>query len=244
MQLTPRNLVLACGAVLAGGTVFGVITTLAPPVTLTPATATTPPAASTAPSTTDTRGLGDEEISYPASPALSMSAWPTPVATRPVGLTPSPGALPNSSPAPSASASPATKARLSSDPTTTSSATSTREPVRAGSGPAPGATRAPRPRATPTRAATTARRPAAAPRRTSTLGEWRAPDLQVGANTIALPRLTSGATVRVTVGCSPSSACQVTGDQLVIDPAATAVTVTWWAPARNGYRAWQVSRGL
>lgn len=75
-------------------------------------------------------------------------------------------------------------------------------------------------------------------------GGWQAPSLHVGANTIALPRLTSKATVRVTVGCSPSSACHLDGDQLVIDPAATAVTVTWWAPATAGYRSWQVSRVL
>lgn len=75
-------------------------------------------------------------------------------------------------------------------------------------------------------------------------GGWQAPSLHVGANTIALPRLTSRATVRVTVGCSPSSACHVSGDQLVIDSAATAVTVTWWAPAAAGYRSWQVSRVL
>jgi hypothetical protein len=59
-----------------------------------------------------------------------------------------------------------------------------------------------------------------------------------------VPRLTSRATVRVTVGCSPSSACQISADQLVIDPSASAVTVTWWAPAARGYRAWQVSRAL
>ena len=39
MQLTPRNLVMACGAMLAGGAVFGVITTLAPAVSLPTATA-------------------------------------------------------------------------------------------------------------------------------------------------------------------------------------------------------------
>jgi hypothetical protein len=50
--------------------------------------------------------------------------------------------------------------------------------------------------------------------------------------------------VRVTVGCSPSSACQVSADQLVIDATAASVTVTWWAPARSGYPSWEVSRGL
>ena len=63
MQLTPRNLVMACGAMLAGGAVFGVITTLAPAVSLPTATGATPTPTATA--TAD--GLGDEEITYPAS---------------------------------------------------------------------------------------------------------------------------------------------------------------------------------
>ena len=84
MQLTPRNLVMACGAMLAGGAVFGVITTLAPAVSLPTATGATPTPTATA----TTGGLGDEEITYPASPAPDVSAWPTPIASRPRGDVP------------------------------------------------------------------------------------------------------------------------------------------------------------
>ena len=76
------------------------------------------------------------------------------------------------------------------------------------------------------------------------VGGWRAPSLHPGANTIAIPRLTSDARAQVTVACSPSSACQVSGDQLLIDAGAASVTVTWWAPARGGERSWGVSREL
>jgi hypothetical protein len=58
------------------------------------------------------------------------------------------------------------------------------------------------------------------------------------------PSLTSGASVQVTVACSPSRACLVSGSDLVIDPSAESVTVTWSASARSGYRAWSVSRGM
>ncbi|MBK9740983.1 MAG: hypothetical protein IPO93_16120 [Actinobacteria bacterium] len=81
-------------------------------------------------------------------------------------------------------------------------------------------------------------------RTTTVVGGWRAPALHPGANVIALPRLSSGARTQVTVACSPSSACQVSGDELVIDASAVSVTVTWWAPARGSYRAWGTSRGL
>jgi hypothetical protein len=75
-------------------------------------------------------------------------------------------------------------------------------------------------------------------------GGWSAPALRVGANDVRPPSLTSGARVQVLVACSPSRACVVSGSDLVIDPAAESVTVTWSAPARAGYRAWSVSRGL
>jgi hypothetical protein len=251
MQLTPRNLVMACAAILAGGAVFGAITTLMPAVSLPAATTAgtqspTPTALATAATTTD--GLGDEEITFPASPAPTSSTWPTPIPTSPVPASPIPStpgpASPVVSPTPTAvtssaqAASPAPTARPSGVPSP--SAASPRVTARAGTAATPRATLAPRRVVTPS----PTRQSAPAPRRTTVAGGWRAPGLHVGSNAITLPRLTSGATVRVTVGCSPSSACQVTGDQLVIDPAATAVTVTWWAPARAGFRAWQVSRAL
>ena len=236
MQLTPRNLFMACGAMLAGGAVFGVITTLAPAVSLPTATGATPNPTVTA----TAGGLGDEEITYPASPAPDVSAWPTPIATGPAEMSPS--ATPSPAPvSPSATTTARASAGASGSP-----AAKTKRPVRTGSGStsASASTRAPRPRATPTPTRRAAQTPAAGPRRTTFVGGWQAPSLHVGANTIVVPRLTSRAKVRVTVGCAPSSACHVTGDQLVIEPSATAVTVTWWAPANGGYPSWQVSRGL
>jgi hypothetical protein len=47
----------------------------------------------------------------------------------------------------------------------------------------------------------------------------------------------------VTVGCSPSAGCVLTGSTLTIAEG-TSVTVTWVAPARAGHTAWSVSRGL
>lgn len=238
MQLTPRNLVMACGAMLAGGAVFGVITTLAPAVSLPTASAAIP---APTPLVT-TGGLGDEEITYPASATPKLSAWPTPIAADPAEMSPS--ATPSPTPTP-ASPSATTPARPTAE-ASTSPAAKTKRPVRTGSGVTspPASTRAPRPRATPTPTRRAVQTTAPAPRRTTFLGGWQAPSLQVGANTIVVPRLTSRAKVRVTVGCSPSSACHVTGDQLVIEPSATTVTVTWWAPANGGYPSWQVSRGL
>lgn len=254
MQLTPRNLVLACGAMLAGGAVFGVVTTLAPAVSLPTATAANPTPAPTTWPTPASGDLGDEEITFPASPNTSAtvapSAWPTPVASSPASgpAIPSPSATPAAAPesagSPSASLSTADgpdHAMPSATPATSTSARP-RATMRPGSSQAARGARVPRPTATPTPARRTA--PAPSLRRTSATGGWQAPSLRIGANTIAVPRLTSRATVRVTVGCSPSSACQISGDQLVIDPSATAVTVTWWAPAARGYRAWQVSRAL
>ncbi|MDO8308922.1 MAG: hypothetical protein Q7V58_11265 [Actinomycetota bacterium] len=221
--MTPRHLVLSCGALLAGGAVFGVVTTLAPSVSLPTATAETP--------TATPSGLGDEQITYPAAPDAAAS--PTALASRPAALPPSPTASPSQE-SPFASTTPSTPAPVSSPSTPRAT---------------PRATRAPRPPATPAPAQRPA--PAAtppvvskAPQRTTVLGGWHAPSLHVGANTIVLPRLDSAARVRVTVGCSPSSTCQVSGDQLVIDSAATSVTVTWWAPANGDYSSWQVSRGL
>lgn len=232
---------MACGAMLAGGAVFGVITTLMPAVSLPTATAVNPTATPTA--TAD--DLGDEEIAFPASPVATPVPWPTPIATSPIptATIPTPSASPaTSSPSPSPTLTTSPSPLVPPTPT----APRPRATVRAAAGQSARASRPPRPTATPT----TPRRPAPAPapaptsRLTTVTGGWQAPSLHVGANTIALPRLTSRATVRVTVGCSPSSACHFDGDQLVIDASATAVTVTWWAPAAAGYRSWQVSRVL
>lgn len=239
MQLTPRNLVMACAAMLAGGTVFGVITTLMPAVSLPTAAAVDPTAIPTA-STAPAGELGDEEITFPASPAPTTISWPTPVSLSPSPAAASAPAFPTPVAPPATPSTPASPTTSQSVAPSTSAAPRPRTTARPGSGHTARPSRAPRPTATPT----ATRRPAPAPRRTTVTGGWRVPHLHVGDNTIAVPRLTSRATVRVTVGCSPSSGCHASGDQLVIDPAATAVTVTWWAPATAGYRSWQVSRVL
>ena len=252
MQLTPRNLVMACGAMVAGGAVFGVVTTLAPAVSLPTATAANPTPTATTWTTPASGELGDEEITFPASPsaapAVAPSAWPTPVSssTGPAS-TPSPAAtdaVRSPSASPSATGTPNEQDHARPSATPAASTSQTPRASRSGSGQAARGARAPRPTATPTPTRRTAPAPTASPRRTIATGGWQAPNLGVGANTIAVPRLTSRAPVRVMVGCSPSSACQISGDQLVIDSSATAVTVTWWAPAARGYRAWQVSRAL
>lgn len=243
MQLTPRTLVMACAAILGGGAVFGAFTTLMPSVGLpsSPTAASEPPTGSAS-----ADALGDEEITFPAAPAPASSAWPTPGASSPSPAITTSSSQPGSPTAGAspAAASPAATTRRSAvaspSPSTSTTPPKVRVEPRTATTATPPATTTPRPGAE--RPAT--RRPAPAPLRTTVRGGWSAPGLRVGSNAITLPRLTSGATVRVTVGCSPSSACEVTGDQLVIDPAATAVTVTWWAPARAGYRAWQVSRAL
>ena len=113
---------MACGAMLAGGAVFGVITTLAPAVSLPTATGTTPNPTATA----TAGGLGDEEITYPASPAPVVSAWPTPIASGPAEMSPS--AAPSPTPA---SPSATTTARPSAE-SSASPAAKTQRPLRDG----------------------------------------------------------------------------------------------------------------
>lgn len=235
MQLTPRHLALASAALIAGGAVFGIVTTLAPSLTVAPATAATPSATELEAVPTE---VGDEAITFP-------STSPAPVPPSPASSAP----VPSPTPRATAASSPAVDAPLPTPTTSTrSSSPSPRAHTRATPRSTPRATSRPRSSAAPRPAA-----PSPAPgrpvtrhvaRHTSVVGNWSAPTLHAGANTIRLPQLNSGARVRVTVGCSPSSACQVSADQLVIDPAAASVTVTWWATARGGYPSWEVSRGL
>lgn len=233
MQLTPRGLVLTIAAMLAGGLALGIITTLAPAPALTSEPAA--PLPSTSPSWSDD-GLGDQVISYPTSPAPTGT---TSIATvTPAPSTPAPfpsqaatTATPRSSNVATPGTTPSRVARPDSRPT-----------PRATTGPAPtAATGRPSPQASP--------RPSSRPARNSARpavvrGGWAAPVLRVGVNDLAVPVLSSGARVQVTVACSPSRACVVSGGDLLVDPAVSSVTVTWSAPARAGYRAWRVSRAM
>lgn len=231
VQLTPRSLVMACGAMLVGGVAFGVITTLAPRSSVADSSPSSSPAA-----TWSDVELGDRVSTYSTGSPAAMSS-PTPSA---ITLTATPSALP---------------AATASTPAAGTSPVPTAEPSAAGSSaPAP-VTPRPAPPATPR--ATTAPRPIPTathrpnPRPTPhtakpavVRGGWSAPTIQVGVNDLRPPSLSSGASVQVTVGCSPSRACIVSGSNLVIDPAASSVTVTWSAPAGAGYRAWSVARAL
>ena len=241
MQLTPRGLVMAASALLVGGAVFGVIGTLAP----SPTVAGPNPTPSGSASWTDAE-LGDQVTTYPTSGASSPTIATSPAsasasalpATVPPTSVPTPTtsvSAPLPTPAPSATASsprPTDTARTAAHATPRATPRATASPR-----PIPTTTRRPAPRPAPRAPRQTAK--AAAAR-----GGWSAPALHIGANDVRPPSLTSGASVQVTVACSPSRACLVSGSDLVIDPIAESVTVTWSAPARSGYRAWSVSRGL
>ena len=240
MQLTPRGLVMAACAMLAGGAVFGIIGTLAP----SPTVAGPTPTPSVSASWTDAE-LGDQVTTYPSSGASSPTIATSPAsasasalpATVPPTSVPTPTtsvSAPLPTPTPTATAS----TPRPTDTTRTAAHATPRPTPRVSASPRPiPTTRRPAPRPAPRPARQTAK--AAAAR-----GGWSVPALHIGANDVRPPSLTSGASVQVTVACSPSRACMVTGSDLTIDPAAESVTVTWSAPARAGYRAWSVSRGL
>ena len=241
MQLTPRGLVMAGTAMLVGGAVFGILTSLAPTATVTDPTPT--PSASTSWSDAE---LGDQVTTYPssgsASPTTASSNTPAP-ASEPALQTPTPtmSSTPSTSasltePAPSSSALPSTTTRITPQATPRSTPRATARPTTSPR-PARTATRLPAARPTP-------RAPRPTTKASGPRGGWSAPVLLAGVNDVRPPSLTSGARVQVTVACSPSRACIVSGSDLTIDPAAESVTVTWSAPARAGYRAWSVSRGL
>lgn len=231
MHLTPRSLGLAAAAAFTGCTLFGVITSidLVPSATAgTPSTAqATPDATTTEPSPRPTAATAPplpKPTPTATTPFASPATAPTSVPVTQPTPSSTPTATPRTTPAAAAgTAAPAPRATARPKPRRTSTPT----PGRSFSAPAPAPR--PRPRATPTRTATTR--------------GWAAPQLRVGANTITVPRLTSGAAVSVTVGCSPSAGCAMTGSTLTISDG-TAVTVTWSAPARSGHTAWSVSRGL
>lgn len=243
MQLTPRGLVLTGSAMLAGGLALGVITTLAP----SPAsTSTSPsPSPSLSPSWSDA-DLGDQVISYPAGPPAPTGAPPVAMsaaAPEPSAATSTPSPVPSQPTAPATAGSPApAPAGTSPSPAPRpASRPSPRPTAHATTPPAPMATRPPSPRPS---SRPSSRPPRETERPVVVRGGWSAPSLRVGANDLAAPALSSGARVQVTVACSPSRACVVSGSDLLVDPVASSVTVTWSAPARAGYRAWRVSRAL
>lgn len=229
MHLTPRSFGLAAAAAFTGCTLFGILAS----IDLVPsATAGTPSTAQATPDATTTGASTQPTAATPPLPA------PTPTISAPTtaGI-----AIPTTAP----TSAPVTQ------PTPSSTPTATRAATRATASPAPRATTRPKPRRTVTPApgrslsasAPAPRpRPRATPVRTATTRGWAAPSLHVGANTITVPRLTSGAAVSVTVGCSPSAGCAMAGSTLTISEG-TSVTVTWSAPARSGHTAWSVSRG-
>lgn len=240
MQLTPRGLVMAGTAMLVGGAVFGIVTSLAPTATVTDPT----PAPSASTSWSDAE-LGDQVTTYPSS-SSSLTATPsaapaTASEVAPQTPTPSVSSTPSPSPsltesAPSSSALPSTTTKTTPQATPRTTPRATARPTTS---PRPAQARTEPPAARPTPRAPRPTTRAAAPR-----SGWSAPVLLVGVNDVRPPSLTSGARVQVTVACSPSRACTVSGSDLTIDPAAESVTVTWSAPARARYRAWSVSRGL
>ena len=225
MHLTPRSLGLAAAAAFTGCTLFGILTSID---LVPPATAGTPSAATAT-------------ASAPAPLPTAATVPPTPLST-PAAVPAVTAPTPPSEPPAAATSSPLPRpAARSTSATTTTTAPGTRVPSRPrpshrAATPTPGRrlvghTPAPRPRPRPTA------------RSTSVTGAWAAPVLRVGANSITTPRLTSGAKVSVTVGCSPSAGCAMTGSTLTIAPG-TSVTVTWSAPARSTYTPWSVSRAL
>jgi hypothetical protein len=231
MQLTPRTLGMVLGACLAGGLVLGIATVVSPPIE-----AGTPTPQSTAPTTGfSAADLGDAQVSFPdattgpgSPPAEPDKAASSPVASGPPLVAPiTPTTTPGPSPAwwtPSA---------------TTVEAPATRKPRSSRSKPATSATARP--------GSTSKRLHAGAPRavRRSTpapLHGWAAPGLGRGVTDISAPRLSSGARARVTVMCSPSTACAVSGSSLTIGPEASEVRVTWSVAATSTWWSWSASR--
>lgn len=231
VQLTPRSLVMAGAAMLVGGVAFGVITTFTPR----PSVAGSSPSSSPSATWSDVE-LGDRVSTY-ATGSPTPTSSPTPSASTSTASQPA-------SPLPSAS-TPASG--TTQTPAAEPSATRPSAPAHATPRPTPTAT--PRATTAPQPIPTATHRPNPLPaRHTAKPVEvrrgWSAPTIQVGVNDLRPPSLNSGAVVHVTVACSPSRACIVSGSDLVIDPAASSVTVTWSAPARAGYRAWSVARAL
>ena len=227
MHLTPRTLGLAVAATVTGCTVLGIMTSLDlasahPNAHNAPATGPATAPASLAAAFGDSAVTATQIASPPreASPTATVPGPPTESASASDDRVPSPGDTTADGPSPT----PARTAAPRPTPT-----------------PTPSTTPDPRPAPAASPSASRPRRPAI--RRTTVRNNWQAPVLQAGAATLTVPRLTSGATVSVTVACAPRSGCTIAGSQLQV-ATGTSVTLTWTAPARPGYTAWRTSRVL
>lgn len=232
MQLTPRTLVMAIGACLAGGLVLGAVATFAPSL----GSANRTPGASNY----DEAELGDSQVSFPmptATPPPAVvvpSAMSTSESLTPVPTSASAEPVTSTSPSPSSVApkqSAAGVAEAMPEPSRNALPHSTPAPHRSTTALAAGRT------VEHSRPAV----PAAVP---APLNGWVPSKLRVGPNDVSVPQLSTGAKVAVTVMCSPSAACQMSGSSLVIDPTAAQVAITWRTPGNSRSKAWTASRTL
>lgn len=230
MHLTPRTLLMALTACLIGGLVLGGVSSLASismPSAPTPTTFPSPSGYSEA-------DLGDAEITMPTtSPEASVSAAqvaPSPAVSQTV-ITPT-----------DPIAAQPTSSRVAASPSASKDMRSTKKPA---SRPTADSTRASRAATNPSlgvpfdQQAGSAR--AARPR---ALDGWKPPVLHVGTNQVGSPRLSTGASVAITVMCSPSSACSLGGGTLEIGSNARAVTVTWSSVRSTRSAGWSASSRL
>jgi hypothetical protein len=216
MHLTPRTLAMALVACIAGGLVLGIAGMVSPTSAVTPPT----PIPTTRASSAAAVDLGDALVSYPLStPPVDEATGGVPVTSAPPA-----SAMPNPTQTPSASPSPST--------TPTPDAQSNRS--------TPAAT--PQTRANATDGGTRSDKPRPRGKTPDEIGGWVAPRLRLGDTSIAPPLLTSSVIPFVTVMCSPSHACNLAGNTLTITQDAEQVSVTWQAPADDGWRAWTAAR--
>lgn len=72
---------------------------------------------------------------------------------------------------------------------------------------------------------------------TRVVGSWSPPTMLGEQVDLSVPRVSSGAQVRVIVACAPASGCTFNGETLTVSPL-TKAEVTWTAPATTTHRAW------
>lgn len=223
---------MAIGVCLAGGLVLGAAMTFAPSLG---SARPTPSAIHYVEA-----ALGDSQVSFPMPttsplPAVVLpSATPTSESLMPVSTSAPAEPAASTSPSPSSIAperSVAAVAEPLPEPSRSAQPHSTPTPARSETAPAPG-----RPLQSSRPAV-----PAAVP---VPLNGWAPGKLRVGPNDVSVPKLSTGAKVTITVMCSPSTACQMAGSRLVIDPTAAQVSVTWRSPGNSRSKAWTSSRTL
>jgi hypothetical protein len=223
---------MAIGACLAGGLVLSAAMTFGPSLG----------SPSSTPSTAhfDEAALSDSQVSFPMptttpNPAVAMpSATPTAESLVPVATSASAEAAASTSPSPSSIAPEQLRAEVADPlPEPSRSAQLHSTPSPAGS---KTETTSGRPLQSPRPAV-----PAAVP---VPLNGWAPNRLHVGANDVSVPKMSTSAKVTVTIMCSPSAACQMSGSSLMIDPSASQVAVTWRSPGNRRSKAWSTSRTL